>query len=506
VFLIAAIAEESITRFVSQPLLGWLRDMPKVVVIGGGLAGIAAALATADEAESNEVILLEARSRLGGRVSSVKDPESGIELDNCQHACFRVYERFFQMMARAGGYDSIKLQKRTILPFMQVGSGKTAILKDGKMAPPNHMAASLLNFPFLSLKDKIAMRKVVKELASMSEQEMSDLDTQDFKSWLIERGQTERTINRFWGFFVLAALNTNIDEASASLSAFLFQRGLFNDPHAFDVGAFTSHLSDSIHPDLNDVLLEAGVDVRLSTTAKSLVWENGCSGVETSGETLDCDSVVMALPHHLTARLLMKNESSEEVKEVAELADGLEYRSLIGIHALHPEPVLPDDFTFTVCVDEEVIQMLFNKNSEIEAENLPIENGQWISVPVSAADDFLDWEDEDFLAEYTRVVKGTFPDTWNEPQTFKVIKTRKATFAATSGSAKYRVRQNVLAEENIYIAGSWTDTGWPSTMEGAVRSGLIAAAELMNIEWDPETDWKRWPRPPQRLDEDWKTW
>ncbi len=501
-----AIAEESMARFVSQPPLRRLRDMPKVVVIGGGLAGIAAALAIADEAESNEVILLEARSRLGGRVSSVKDPKSGIELDNCQHSCFRVYERFFQLIARAGGHANIKLQSRTNLPFMQVGSGKTAVLKDGRLAPPNHMSASLLNFPFLSLKDKIAMRKVVKELATMSEQEMADIDNLDFRSWLIERGQTERSINRFWGFFVLAALNTNIDEASASLSAFLFQRGLFNDPHAFDVGAFTSHLSDSIHPDLHEVLQEAGVDIRLSTTAKALLWKEGCAGVEISGEDLDCDAVVVALPHHLAARLLMKDGAPEEVLTVAELAARLEYRSLVGIHALHPKPVLPDDFTFSICVDEEVIQMLFNKNSELDAENLPIEDGQWISVPVSAADKYLEWKDEEFLAEYTRVVKGTFPETWNEPQTFKVIKTRKATFAATAGCAEFRVAQNVLAEHRIHLAGSWTDTGWPSTMEGAVRSGLLAAAGLMNIEWNPETDWKRWPRPPQRLDDEWKTW
>ena len=480
--------------------------MPKVVVIGGGLAGIAAALAIADEAESNEVILLEARSRLGGRVSSAKDPKSGIELDNCQHACFRVYERFFQMIARAGGHHNIKLQSRTNLPFMQVGSGRTAILRDGRLAPPNHMGASLLNFPFLSLKDKIAMRKVVKVLATMSEAEMAEIDTQDFRSWLVKKGQTERSIERFWGFFVLAALNTNIDEASASLSAFLFQRGLFNDPHAFDVGVFTSHLSDSIHPDLIDVLHEAGVDVRLSTTAKALVWEDGCSGVESSDGNLTCDAVVVALPHHLAARLLMSDEAPEEVRNVAELASQLEYRSLIGIHALHPKPVLPDDFKFSICVDEEVIQMLFNKNSELDAENLPIENGQWISVPVSAADKFLDWKDEDFLAEYTRVVKGTFPETWNKPQTFKVIKTRKATFAATAGSAEFRVGQNVLSQHHLHLAGSWTDTGWPSTIEGAVRSGLLAAAGLMDFEWDPETDWKRWPRPPQRLDDDWNTW
>ena len=480
--------------------------MPRVVVVGGGLAGITAALAIADERDDADITLLESRSQLGGRVTSITDPASGIALDNCQHACFRVYSRFLQLIARSGAYASIKLQSRTEIPFMQVGGGRIAALRDGKLAPPNHMAGSLLTFPFLSFKDKLAMRKVIKELAGMSAEDMSSLDDQDFRSWLQAKGQSERAINRFWGYFVMAALNTPVEQASAALSAFLFQRGLFGDPHAFDVGAFTSDLSDSIHPDLHSALKQAGVEIRLNTSARGLRWQGTCTAVELADEVLECDEVVLALPHHLCARILSSKEMPEQVQSVVDHATSLRYTALIGIHALHSQQVLPDDFTFCVCVDEPVIQMLFNRSAEVDPGNMPVGITQWVSIPVSAAGPWLDWKEEKFLTEYTRVMKSTFPERWEEPEVFKVIKSKKATFAATPGSAKHRVSQDTIRDLGVHIAGSWTDTGWPSTMESAVRSGLLAAASLLAIDWDADDEWRRWPRPPERGDEQWRSW
>ena len=494
------------TRFVSPWGFGRTREMPRTVVIGGGLAGISAALALADDDSSNEVVIIEARKHLGGRVSSVKDPETGIELDNCQHACFRVYGRFLQLLARSQAHDSIKLQSRTSLPFMNIPEGRIAALRDGRLKPPNHMLGSMLGFPFLNLKDKVPMRKVIKELASMDEEQILALDSIDFKSWLEERGQTKKAIDRFWGFFVLAALNTRIEEASTKLSAFLFKKGLFSDSHSFDVGAFTSDLSDSIHPQFEKAMLEAGIEVRTSESANSLVWDGVCKGVNTNKGTIECDSVIIALPHHLTARLLNDSNAPEDVKEIAKIAKGLQYRSLIGIHAIHPQPVLPEDFTFAVCLEQNVIQMLFNRNAELDKENCPDSDSQWISVPVSAADEFLNWDDDKFRQEYVNVVKNTYPESWCEPTTFKVIKSKKATFAATVGSNKNRPKQDAIAESGIYLAGAWTDTDWPSTMEGAVRSGLLAASKLMTKDWNADDNWKGWPPPPARNDPEWRAW
>jgi squalene-associated FAD-dependent desaturase len=490
------LTKQELIHFASSERLG---NMTRIVVVGGGLSGVTSALAIADSSPEDEIILVESRAQLGGRVSSIKDPKSGLLLDNCQHACFRVYDCFLQLLARCGARDSIKLQAKTDLPFLQVGGGRIASLSDGRLEPPNHMAGSMIKFPFLSLSDKIAMRKVIKELSEMTPEQMSALDDLNFEQWLIEKGQSQRAIDRFWGFFVLAALNIPVSQASAGLSAFLFQRGLFGDAHAFDVGAFTSDLSDSLHPHLLRTLEESGVEVKLSSKVNSISKENGLK-VCLSKEIISCEKIVVALPHHLTGRLL------SEFSEIVEAVDRLEYRSLIGIHALHSAEVLPESFTFAVCVDEPIIQMLFNKNSEIDEEKMPEGIGQWVSVPVSCGDEWLDWDDEQFLEEYRRVVKGTYPDLWNEPDSFVVIRNRKATFAPLPGSEQYRLSQDLIAKDGIYIAGAWTNTDWPSTMEGAVRSGLLAASSLLNENWNPEKKWRWWPSPPKRKNDSWRIW
>jgi len=131
-------------------------QMRKAIVVGGGLAGITAALALQDSGQWN-VHLFEARKHLGGRVSSIREPDTGLQLDNCQHACFRVYDHFLQLLSRCNAQKSIRFQQRTSLSFTNPNSGITGRLYDSNLKPPNHMAKSLLKFPHLKFKDKLSM-------------------------------------------------------------------------------------------------------------------------------------------------------------------------------------------------------------------------------------------------------------------------------------------------------------------------------------------------------------
>jgi len=488
-------------------------DGRHVVVIGGGLAGISAALACSDA--GYQVTIIEARNHLGGRVSSIKHPRQDWKLDNCQHACFRVYDRFLQLMGRANAQQSIKLQANTNLPFALPDKKVFSSLTTGRLSPPNHMMGSMLAFPFLSLRDKLAMRKAVKALSSMTDLQMWQLDDVLFVDWLKENGQTERAIERFWGFFVLAALNISIQEASAAQACMLFKNGLFGEADAFDVGAFTSDLSESIEPALSSALEKAGVIIIRNSTVKGIELENDCiTSVETQDDKIQCSDIIFATPHHITSRILQHSiaDSDEQysqqrkskIENMCLDISRIEYRSLIGIHSFYRGNRIPEDFTFAAMIDQPLIQMIFNRNSELSH---PLEEGvQWISVPVSAADNFLKMKDEEILQQLDSVLQQLWPEDADiERFEHLFVRTPKATIATTPGSAKIRPTASILGD-NIALAGCWTRTNWPSTMEGAVRSGLSAAAHILNLKWDSDNPWQQWPQRPKRGDKEWPVW
>jgi len=475
--------------------------MRNAIVVGGGLAGISAALALQDSGSWN-VKLFEARKHLGGRVSSIKDPETKMLLDNCQHACFRVYDHFLQLIGRCKAENSINFQQKTIVNFTNPNTGITGSLYDSKLKPPNHMVKSILKFPHLSFKDKIAMRKVVKKLSKMTEEERKSLDDISFEEWLKNNGQTQNSIDIFWGFFVLAALNISITEASASQAAFLFRKGLFSNNDSFDVGAFTEDLSFIFENQIYKTLSESGVEIYKSTKVNSLIW-NGkkFDGVETSKEKFNADTIILATPHHIAYRLLKKN--NEITNFICKKMEKMEYNGIIGIHGLYSKKITNDDFHFTALVNEPIIQMVFNRNFELK-DDLNSEIEQWLSVPVSYADSYLDYSNHEIQEEYKKVIAKIWPDHSKFLRKIVVIKTPKATFSTKKGSTKLRLKSDE-GIPGLRLCGDYIDNNWPSTMESAVISGLMAASNLLDENWNPEELWKNWPKPPKRGDSNWNT-
>ena len=463
----------------------------KITVVGGGIAGISAALALADL--GSQVTLFESRAHLGGRVASVRHPRMGIEIDNCQHAAFRVYDRFFQLLGRAGAQDIVRIQSRTEIPFVSPEKKVFASLRTGRLSPPNHMMTSMMRFPYLSMKDKLGMRKAIKAFAAEDDEGQWQLDDITFEKWLESKGQTPRAIERFFGFFTLAALNLKVSEASAAQGVMLFRNGLFGARDAFDVVAFSQDLGQAMNGSLLAALKESGVEVRTSATVKSVARDH----VIVENERISHDHVVIATPPHLAARLLKTIDEDLSAKISA-----LEYSALIGIHAFYRGSRVPDDFHFAAMIDEPLIQMVFNRSHELDE---PIQDGiQWVSVPVSRADDYLHLGDEEIIAELSRVLECLWPENSGvEMVDYLVVKVPKATFAPTPGSSKNRPFVD-SAGENISLAGSYTMTEWPSTMESATRSGLAAAARIHNRAWNLDDDWPDWPSRPQRDSPGWK--
>lgn len=481
-----------------------------MVVVGGGIAGCSCALALAGRGES--VTLFEASANLGGRVSSVQLKGFERKIDNAQHAVFRTYERFLQLLATCEARDIVKLQKRTTLPYLEVEKGRISIIQSGGLPPPNHFSTSILNAGFLGLGDKMAMQRAVKAFRSMDDSHRRSLDEMTFEEWLLEHGQTERAINRFWGPLVRAALNINPNEASAASASFIFKRGLFGKADAFDVGSFTTDLSQALSPNLRKTLAAAGVDVKLSTSVTALFREAGIvTGVTTKDGIIPCETTILCTPISATARLLTGAGASVASHEVADRLANLGTTALIGIHAFHEGPVLPENIPFVTCIDEPLIQMLFDRSAELDDGQRGGLPGHWISAPVSHADPYLDWDDELIRNEYERVIQSAFPAAPSLTD-FHVVRINRATTALRPGAQ--RLRPNPLdAGQGVILAGDWLDIDWPSTMEGASRAGLTGAAALLEKrgikefrDWNHEQAWPDWPEAPRRGAEGWREW
>jgi squalene-associated FAD-dependent desaturase len=470
-----------------------------VIVVGGGLAGVSSALALADAGK--QVTLIEARRFLGGRVASVEHPRLHFQMDNCQHAAFRIYSRFFQFLLRCNASRSMKMQRKTVLPFFDPKTQQFASIQSGKLSPPNHMVGSMLKFPFLGLKDKLAMRKVVKKLDKMTEQDVWGLDEVSFYDWLIEHGQTQDAIEKFWGFFILAALNIDVKEASAAQGCMLYKTGIFGSNEAFDVACFQHHLSHIFQNEILAALKDAGVNVHLSSSVNSIEVDTlGECTVSTNAKVFHSKQTVLATPPHITRKLL---ESSGSIlstsKDKLEIFERIQYTALMGIHAFYRGEKTPKTFSFAAVLGEPLIQMVFNRNHELQE---PVAPGiQWLSVPVSHADALLKMDDEDILLELQRVLSRMFPETKdNLPVETLIVRMPKATFAARPGTYDSRPLPDHI-HPSIALAGCYTATKWPSTMEGAIRSGCAAAAHILGINWNPDSNWNGWPEPPTRKDD-----
>ena len=474
--------------------------MRNAIVVGGGLAGISAALALQDSGKWN-IKLFEAGKTLGGRVSSITDNETGLKLDNCQHACFRIYDHFLQLINRCNAQNSIKFQQKTVLSFTDPNSGITGTLYDSNLKPPNQMLKSILKFPHLTFKDKLKMRKVVKKLSKMTEEERINLDGISFEKWLKENGQTQNSIDVFWGFFVLAALNLSVKEASTAQAAFLFRKGLFGNPDAFDVGAFAEDLSYIFENQISKTLVESGIEIYNSTKINSLIW-NGekYTGVKTSTEEFSADLIILATPHNITKKML--KDGPEPTKVIYENLSKMDFNSLIGIHGLYNKKITKNDFHFTALINEPIIQIVFNRNFELNEEVSP-DIKQWLSIPVSYADPYIKYSKQDLEEEYKKVIGKMWPEHEKYLSKIVIVKTPNATFSTKTESTKLRPSAEEIIP-GLILSGDYINNNWPSTMEGAVTSGLMAAATALNMDsWKNDELWNDWPKPPKRGDQNW---
>ncbi|MFF0711654.1 hydroxysqualene dehydroxylase HpnE [Streptomyces bauhiniae] len=431
------------------------------VVVGGGLAGVTAALALADAGV--RVTLLEGRPRLGGLAFSFQ--RGDLTVDNGQHVYLRCCTAYRWFLDRIEGTALAPLQNRLDVPVVDVDKPegrRLGRLRRDPLPVPLHLGRSLAAYPHLSLAERASVGRAALALKGLDPTDPA-LDGQDFGTWLARHGQSPRAIEALWDLVGVATLNAVAGDASLGLAAMVFKTGLLSEPGAADIGWAHVPLGD-LHDRLARKALDsAGVRTELRTRVTSLSrYADGRWSVQTPGETIDTDAVVLAVPQRETHDLLPAGALDDPGRLLR-----IGTAPILNVHVVYDRPVLARPFLAALGTP---VQWVFDRTA---ASGL--REGQYLALSQSAAHDDIDAPVADlrerYLPELERLIPGARTARVRD---FFVTRERTATFAPTPGVGRLRPGVRTQAP-GLYLAGAWTATGWPATMEGAVRSGVSAA-------------------------------
>ncbi|MFE6821132.1 hydroxysqualene dehydroxylase HpnE [Streptomyces sp. NPDC057690] len=431
------------------------------VVVGGGLAGVTAALALADAGV--RVTLLEGRPRLGGLAFSFRRGE--LTVDNGQHVYLRCCTAYRWFLERIEGSALAPLQDRLDVPVVDVArpeGRRLGRLRRDALPVPLHLGRSLATYPHLSLAERARVGRAALALKGL---DLADprLDEQDFGSWLTAHGQSARAVEALWDLVGVATLNAVAGDSSLRLAAMVFKTGLLSDPGAADIGWAHVPLGE-LHDRLARKALDsAGVRTEVRTRVTSLsLDENGTWSVQVPGETLRADTVVLAVPQR-EAYDLLPDGALDDAGRLLEIGTA----PILNVHVVYDRKVLDKPFFAALGTP---VQWVFDRTA---ASGL--REGQYLALSQSAAQDEIDDPvaalRERYLPELERLLPGTRGAVVRD---FFVTRERTATFAPTPGVGRLRPGARTRTP-GLYLAGAWTATGWPATMESAVRSGVSAA-------------------------------
>ena len=526
---------------------------PTVAVIGGGLAGITAAIALAEAGAA--VTLLEARPRLGGATCSFA--RDGLVVDTGQHIYLGCCTAYRGLLDQLGMTAHAPLQDRFDVTVLAPGP-RRGRLRRAALPGPVHMLPALGRYPFLSLAERASVARPALAFRRVDPADPR-VDEQRFGDWLAARGQSDRARRALWDLFTVSALNIAGDDASLSLAATVVKTGLLGHSNAADIGVPALPLGE-LHGDAGATLLAklgaqvllgakvVAIDVDAAIPASASTDHSrprfrvrlarpvdpadfgdpaAASSDAADATEIPVDAVVLAVPHEAAARLIPAGALPEAT--VAGWA-GLGASPIVNVHVIYDRPVM--DLPFVAAVDSPV-QWVFDRTriSGLDRLSAParpapptapespqpnetgvslrpsvvkpgfhyaaggtadITNGadgahgagdaaqrpQYLAISLSAADDYVDVPAAALREQFVPALAELLPAA-REAQVmeFFVTRERRATFRQAPGTARLRPRA-VTQLPGLVLAGAWTDTGWPDTMESAVRSGLAAAIEL----------------------------
>jgi squalene-associated FAD-dependent desaturase len=423
--------------------------VPRVLIAGGGLAGLAAASALGGAGFQVEVF--EARPFLGGRATSYRVPgsigesaagasfsEEAQAIDNCQHVLLRCCVNLLNFYDRLGSRRHIRFHREFY--FIEPG-GRVSVLSRGPLPAPLHFIGSFLRLSFLNYADKLAIARGL--LALRRERtRRADLDRITMLDWLLEKRQTRRAIDRFWRQVLVSAVNEDLDRMAARHGFQVFWLGFLAQADSYEMGVPTVPLAQLYSEEAWRKL--RNVSLRLRTPVERI----GAEGFSVQGRLETADYYICALPF-------------ERLEAVALAAPPLAHSPITGVHLWFDREItaLPH-----ATLLDRTIQWMFNKNG-----------GRYLQLVVSASRALTDRSRNEIIELALSDLAAFFPKV-PQARLLKghVVKEQRATLSAAPDTEPLRADCHTHVP-NLFLAGDWTRTGWPATMEGAVRSGYLAA-------------------------------
>lgn len=429
--------------------------MARGVIVGGGLAGATAALLLAEA--GHDLLLVEKRARLGGRATSFRPPGWDRAVDNSQHVLLRCCTHLLELYRRLGVDQEIDWHDRIRL----VAGDRSGCFRSWPLPPPLHLAPAVGSIPGLPPASRLKLAAAFGRMMLAGRRHRS-LDHQTFAAWL--GGLRDPVLDHgFWRLMLTSVLNADADRISAAYGLMFFLEGLLRHREAYHLGVPRLTLDELHHDRMLAALTERGVEVRLRDSARVDLAGGALEQVTIGGEPRSVDFVVSAVPW----RQLPRTVRGLDPRLLRPLGR-LRAESIVGVHLRFAEPVIDDPVVGFLDSD---VDWVFGQDG-----------GRRLSVVASDARGWAGLSPAAMAARAMAALRRQWPGL-PEPEATAACRETTATFVPAPGSEP--ARPGATAVPGLVLAGEWTATGWPSTMEGAVRSGYAAAAAVTGRDESP---------------------
>lgn len=435
-----------------------------VAIVGAGIAGLAAAVRLAERGVP--VTLLETRRKLGGRATSFVDVRSGLTIDNCQHVVMGCCSAYLDLLGRVGAAEKIRWYRQQ--HWVEEG-GRVSTVQPSFLPAPLHFAPSMFRAGFLSFGEVLSIGRAIAKIARARR---AAHEEETFGDFLKRAGVSERVVRRFFAPIIVSACNLEIERVSCAVALHVFQEGFLSSKTAADIGVPKTPLAE-LFAQAPEIVATAGGQVLLGASVER-VTRNTVTLAD--GREIQADAVILAAPVERVRRLVAGAEAAASDPRFEPL-DRFTHSPILGVHLLFDRPVM--DLPHAVLVDRPT-HWLFDKSGQIEREGVIIDGvpvrGALHAV-VSAAEAWVGLDEQAIGERVLADVRACFPAAGENGGArllaVRAVKEKRATFAPLPGMA--RLRPGATGPSGIILAGDYTDTGWPATMEGAARSGYAAA-------------------------------